>query len=375
MDCVELTKLTTWERRFLLAVNQMKSIFYFASSFLCLSASFALENSIEEPFIEPSIPTHSVAYTPEAVTTEPRGLITPTVSPRVEQGQDVLIDIDFIWWKSYVSNFDYAQINGDILTPHFKFQPGLKVGTGMDLYHDGWDVYTEYTWLYQPDLKNSGNSLTPGYSSLITPFAQGAEEGILSSIAILNTSALRKSLFNILDAEVGRNFFISKRLTLRPNIGIKGASLFERTKITYTGRGPINSAAATLRQNLSGLGIKAGIDTLWHIIPSFGFYGNLSITALWGSFHNTFINKFTLNGDFSSRSYYRNTQDILPVIEAGLGLSYMVWFKQNQYQFYTKAGWEEQIWIGYNKNIVNGMSSSCGSLTLQGLTWKLGLAF
>ena len=101
MDCLELTKLTTWERRFLFAVNQMKSIFYFASSFLCLTASFALENSIEEPFIEPSIPTHSVAYTPEAVTTEPRGLITPTVSPRVEQGQDVLIDIDFIWWKSY----------------------------------------------------------------------------------------------------------------------------------------------------------------------------------------------------------------------------------------------------------------------------------
>ncbi len=309
------------------------------------------------------------------MTTEPRGLITPTVAPRVNQGMGILVDAAFIWWKSYVSSFDYAQINGSVLSPCFTFEPGFKLGTGMDLYHDGWDIYSQYTWFHQPDLKNASSSSTPGYSTLIIPFAQSVESGVLNAIAITSTTSQRKSLFNILDCEVGRNFFISKRLTLRPNIGLKAASLFERTKISYDGSGPVSSSAITLRQNLSGLGIRGGFDTMWHIIPSFGFYGNLAVTALWGSFHNTLINQFTLDGSSSSISCYKNTQDIIPVVEMGLGLSYMVWFKQDRYQFYTRGGWEEQIWVGYNKNLINGMTSVYGSLTLQGLTLKAGLVF
>jgi hypothetical protein len=363
----------------------MKAALFLLTSITCFSSHPIFADSPDDSqndILDSTSPSNSrpelpasVAYQPDPVTIEPRGLITPTVAPRVDKGMGILVDAAFIWWKSYVSNFDYAQINGNVLSPHFEFNPGFKLGTGMDLYHDGWDVYAEYTWVHQPDVKNSGTSSTPGYSTLIIPYAEGIETGILSSVAITNTTAWRKSLFNILDGEVGRNFFISKRLTLRPSIGLKAASLFERSKISYIGNGPVNSSSITLRQNLSGLGIRGGFDTMWHIIPSFGFYGNLALTALWGSFHNTFINDSTINQNAISTSYYKNTQDIIPIVEVGLGLSYMVWFKENHYQFYTKAGWEEQIWIGYNKNLINGMTSTYGSLTLQGLTVKAGLIF
>jgi len=353
----------------------MKSIFYFTTSLLCFSAAlWTDEAKVDETAPQITLPP-SVGYQPEAVTTEPRGLITPTVAPRVNKGQDILIDADFIWWKSYVSNFEYAQIDGNILTPKFQFEPGFKLGTGMDLYHDGWDIYTEYTWLRQPESMNSGTSTDVGYSSFMIAFAQGRDSGILSSIPLLDTTAWRKSEFNILDAEVGRNFFISKRLTLRPHIGLKGASLFEKTKIIYSGTGSVEVDTLILKQNLSGIGIRGGVDTVWHIIPSFGFYGDLSFTALWGSFHNTLSNRALLNGSAWKTSLYRTNQDIVPIFEAGLGLTYMTWFKDNKYQLYAKAGWEEQIWLGYNKNLVNGQISTGGSLTLQGFTAKLGLVF
>ena len=194
-------------------------------------------------------------------------------------------------------------------------------------------------------------------------------------LSLLDAASWRKFTFNILDLEAGRNFFISQSLTLRPHIGLKGASLFEKTKVIYISDGSVETATVYHKQNLSGIGIRAGLNTVWHIIPSFGFYGDIAFTALWGSFHNTFINKMTFSDSSLNYSLYKNTQDILPVFEVGLGISYMIWFKQNRYQFFTKLGWEEQIWLSYNKNIVNGQTSENGSLTMQGLTWKVGFIF
>jgi hypothetical protein len=348
---------------------------YFLFCFSSLTCFADSESPEEETLTAPPPP---IGYQPEKVTTQPKGLITPTVEPRVDEGFGFWIDGDFIWWKSRLSNFDYAQMNGKTISPHFSFEPGFKIGTGMDLQHDGWDGYAEYTWLYEPTLSNSQSfHHTYGYSSLILPFAEGETEGTLSSISLMDAASWRKSQFNILDVEIGRNFFISKRLTLRPNMGIKAAALFEKTKIIYTSASSIASAHLLLKQNLAGVGPRLGMDTLWHITKGFGIYADAAFTAFWGSFHNTLNNRYELAETFSSSSYsvFSNTQDILPVLEAGLGLSYMVWFKEKRYQLYLKAGWEEQIWIGYNKNRVNGLNSADGSLTLQGLTAQAGFAF
>lgn len=353
----------------------MKPILYFASSLFCLSICSAWADAPEEETSAmPPLPP-SVAYQPEAVTKEPRGLITPTVAPRVDRGQDILVDADFIWWKTYESDFDYAQIDGNTLSPKTQFEPGFKVGTGMDLYHDGWDLYVQYTWLRQGEVSNGGSSAEPGYSTFIVPYSQ--KYGVLSTILILDASAWKRYQFNILDVETGRDFFISKRLTLRPHVGIKGASLFEKTKIIYNGTDdiPVETATITLKQNLSGIGIRGGLDTVWYIIPSLGFYGDFAFTALWGNFHNRLISKVILNNELLNYPVKSNSQDIIPVFEAGFGLTYRVWFKKERYELYTKAGWEEQVWVGYNKNLVNGQSNSNGSLTMQGLTWKIGFVF
>lgn len=363
----------------------MKSYFNLFFSVLCLSYTAGFADSAEntsastidptqESESDPIIP--SIGYQPEKVTTQPKGLITPTVEPRVDRGLGFIIDADFIWWKSQVSNFDYAQLEGTILSPSFKFAPGFKVGTGMDLQHDGWDGYAEYTYLYQPTFSTSESfDHELGYSSLILPFVKDPVAGTLSSLSLMDVASWRKSKFNILDLEAGRNFFISKKLTLRPHIGMKLATLFERTKIIYISAGTVKSTKLILQQNLSGLGARTGLDTVWHITRSFGFYGDAAFTALWGSFHNIFNNRLRYTGRYEYQYFNKKTQDILPVFEIGIGLTYMTWFSNERYQLYAKAGWEEQIWLSYNKNVVNGMMSLDGSLTLQGLTAQLGLAF
>lgn len=286
------------------------------------------------------------------INTQPKGVITPPVFPRTQNGLDLNIDVDFLWWKSEVSGTFSGPINNKAKTPPSDFKAGFKVGVGLDLGFDGWDGYAEYTYFNQPTITSSFKAKHPAPSSLI----RVDSDGFLYAPLLRKGYVSREEQFNALDVELGRNFFISRRLTLRPNFGFKGARIFETLDLQA------NSKHYHFKQTLSGLGIRAGLDTVWHLTKSFGLYGDAAVTGLWSSIHN------------SNNSFESHTQTILPVLELGVGLSYQAWFADQSYQLYAKAGWEEQIWINYNQ-ISLSPSPASGSLTLQGLTLKVGFAF
>jgi len=323
--------------------------------------------SLTPPLLANSVP----ASVP--VTKQPKGMITPTVEPRVENGFGLSVDAAFTWWKSQVSGMSFAQTDSSVQSPHWKFVPGFKVGLGIDIDFDGWDLYAEYTWFRQGLTKGfAASEYGPGYSSFIHT---NTSTGALSSMILTKASSTRKSQFNIVDLELGRNFFISKRLALRPNLGFKLARMFEKTTLREIQEGEMGFTNLNLSQQLSGVGIRAGIDTVWHLSRTFGFYGDLALTSLWSSIHNHCNSYVSDDGVQTDRLIPMKNQTILPVIEMGVGLSYMQWFANERYQLYAKAGWEEQIWIGYNYNTPSGTFNNTGNLTLQGLTTKLGLAF
>jgi hypothetical protein len=64
--------------------------------------------------------------------------------------------------------------------------------------------------------------------------------------------------------------------------------------------------------------------------------------------------------------------EVIPVLELGLGLTYMAWFDNDEYLFQVSAGWEEQVWLDFN-HFINTFRN--GNLSLQGLTVKVGFAF
>jgi len=63
------------------------------------------------------------------------------------------------WWKPTQQGLEYASsgvINnlgesltarGNVHSPNFSFTPGFKVGLGVNLPYDGWDLTAEYTWI------------------------------------------------------------------------------------------------------------------------------------------------------------------------------------------------------------------------------------
>lgn len=310
--------------------------------------------------------------TPTNPVAAPKGVITP-VAPKAPNGLGIFANADFTWWKSNVSGMSFAEVNNRILSTPSEFRPGFKIGVGLDMDFDGWDTYAEYTWFYQPWKTNSTTSNNNNNYSSFVHF--NTESSSLSSLAIASASSSRKEQFNILDLECGRNFYISRQITLRPFFGLKLARMLEKTKIIESQKGEDGNIKLFLSQSLSGVGGRAGINTFWHITTHFGMYGDLALTALWSRIHNHYNSYFSFNDNSSHRSNKLNTQILLPVMEIGLGIAYETWFAQERYQLYAKAGWEEQVWINYNYNTPNGTVNNTGSLTLQGLTAKIGLAF
>ena len=348
----------------------MKHFFSIALAYFCITSSLACTEESES-----TSQPKSLQVPAEGVAMLPKGLITPTVQPLVRDGWNIVTDVDFIWWKSHVSNSNFAIVNHRPMSPPSPFQPGLKVGTGMGMIHDGWDLYFQYTWLRQLETSKSAIANLPSFSTQAFPFLNPSQPETLSVMLLSFAKLSRKFEFNVLDSDIGRNFFISKRLTLRPFFGFKLASMFEKTKIFYEGLGSVRNSASQASQNLNGIGIRGGINTVWYIVRTLGFYGDLALTTLWSDFHNRWNN--SVSADALSHSYQikNTTLDEIPVLEAGLGATYMVWFAKERYLLTLKAGWEEQVWLNYNQNLPCSASNISGSLTLQGLTVKVGFAF
>jgi hypothetical protein len=190
----------------------------------------------------------------------------------------------------------------------------------------------------------------------------------------------------VIDLELGRRFFLSKFLTLRPYFGVKTAWISQRERLVYTvannatnGLGvnaiavPFGDAITQLNQKAKlrswGIGIRGGIAPVWYFMKDFGLYGNLAVSGMWTQYRN--VGKTAYSGTMSGLTSYisSSTHSITPVVELGLGLTYITRFYNEAYALTISGGWEQQMWIGFN----GGRRG--GAMTLQGLTLQVGFEF
>jgi hypothetical protein len=327
----------------------------------------------------------------ERVTTLPDQSASPAVGPAVHNTLNITTAVDFIWWKTYLANMEYAWegvidlINvptnespkrGNIKNPDFHFAPGFKVGFGLTFKHDGWDLYSRYTWL--DTHSHTHTTGQPGIGLLGTfPLT------ITNTIFTATLASVKwEQKFSVVDLEIGRNFFISQRLTLRPHVGLKFDWIKEKFRerhFTEVGS-VIVDAIIRRKEDVWGIGIRCGLNTVWHFTKCFGLYGDIAATALWSDFH-TRLKEHALQTspnvalELDTFNTHQKIQQVMPVLETGLGFIYQQWFHQDRHLFFAKAGWEGQIWFDYNQLIQPPIAPKCGSLSFQGLTAEIGFTF
>ncbi len=319
--------------------------------------------------------------------------ITPSANPMVTHWADPYITADFIWWRAQEDGLVYAfdgasttpgvsASKGRIHQPRFKYEPGFKVGFGLKFRHDGWDFYSNYTWLQTNSDQTKRTTHKPASSSLISNYL--IEGTVPAFVSIANEAKANWSLhFNALDLELGRNFWISRWLTLRPQFGLKFSWIKQNYHVQYEDASTVTGsglADANIRlhneQRQWGLGIRTGLDAAWYMWRKWCIYGEFDFTALWNSMHIT--RKDTTSSpdteSFTSLNTKRRNHPVTAILELGLGLRFETTFHNDDYLFMLQAGWEDQIWFDHNELFfINSQAPS--NLTFEGLTIKAGFDF
>jgi hypothetical protein len=331
----------------------------------------------------------------DQLSSPPNKMITPPAGFASLEGVGFSLFADFIYFEARVNNFDYAlsgsstyndtlalSSQGKTYFPSFNYMPGFKVGMDVALGHDNWDLMLDYMWL-NGDGDKSETFATYEKSTLEETRGFFFEKDPTSRMTEADGNF--GYLLNFFNLSLGRDFFISNYLTLRPFMGLSGG--FDRTDtlVHYTFSDDDTEAtgdfiAQYYKQRFWGVGFNAGLNTAWCFNDSWSIFGDLKFMNLWSNYTSTFKERNYPIVDslveYTSETVPANIKGsqygIQNVIDLQMGIRFKMRFNDDQMGFQCQLGWEQQLWINHVQSpVANGTSN----LSIQGLDLRARFDF
>ncbi len=313
-------------------------------------------------------------------------------------GNNTFITASYLWWTAREEGLAFAgngvNINlfddagaGNVYHPDWQWASGFKIALGLNLRHDDWDIVGRYTWIDFHGHKTSANDHYPlvGNNELL-PYWINYRDNLLHNFA---NQTLEKAhgnwqlLFQTFDCELGKSYFATQMVIVRPFTGIKVAWQRAKYRVGYhfnqDGYQPLTLVKMRQYQNLWGVGIRSGLDLNFLFSRNWSLNSSLAFTPLLSHYgvdrldlgstgeQTAFLTLFDAHNDFYKLS---------GIFEAFLGLQFDTWIdKSHRYHMQGKLGWDEQIWINHNQLIKRQEISSHGDLSLHGLQVEIRVDF
>ena len=308
----------------------------------------------------------------------PTGCINPDARPQVQCGYNLFVEAELLWWSVYEYGLDYAMksrhtdtptslINkGETVGPGNNYSWAFRFGVGYNLPHDGWDLRANWTFFNN---EVTDHARAPHVGGLFPIWGTPDFGGVLDDLVLDNISVAKANCkwdveLNIIDLELGREFFTSKYLTLRPHMGFRYVRLDQTYHVTYDQ--PINAQnweylGADPRQSKDlirnsndfwGFGLRGGFDTQWGISNGFSIYGNFALALLHGHFHISQEEYIRSKNDRSriNRMDFNNRKRVgRATTDLALGLRWDHMFEGDRFHLGLQLGWEHHMFFGQNQ--------------------------
>lgn len=309
----------------------------------------------------------------------------PNTSTRTQSSSSGwAVSADFLAW--YASE-EVGSIWADVITvgdnsstwraPGFKFKwdYGFRLGTGYDLVYDQWDTALYWTWF-----RTEARHTIP--SQLDTRIGPEFDAGFLNGDIPQSLSAKWSLLLNMFDWELGRSYWVSKSLSLRPFLGLKGGWIHQPIhahyyNLTIDSVPTSNSGREHVKNNFWGIGPLGGVNTKWRVrnfgSHFFNFFGDFSMATLWGTWNCGDVYKNTVSRKFSVNTK-RSTLGAL-MFRGFMGIGWDVDFRSGRSHFAAKLGYETQIWLNQLRIATFQLQRLHTDLTLQGVTFNVRFDF
>ncbi|MCH9614718.1 MAG: hypothetical protein SP1CHLAM54_13150 [Chlamydiia bacterium] len=360
------------------------------ASFLALSVSLAAYNDKDD--------AHAKSAPPKLQSDLPQREVTPSAGPRVNNGWDVFISADFIYWSPRIDGLGYELTGfgngtatpkkGSVHHPNWSWEPGFKVGLGFGLGTDGWDLQGQYVWIRSKDTESKGISTAGQYPMWNIANQYNNPQFNSSGEAPVKAAKCRWDFYwNEIDANLGRNMYLSQYFATRPFVGLKATWTGTSYNLSYTRPADTdNDSQIDVRDRLNieqkqwGIGVEAGFNNAWHFTKEFSLYSDFCLTGLYGNYNVHRVDTRTQvpegsNTTFTIFNFKNNVYTLKPLLEMAIGLRYETWFADDEYHFLIQAGWEEVFLYDYNQLTKLTEESNHGDLSMQGLTVKVRFDF
>lgn len=237
----------------------------------------------------------------------------PAVRPKTCNG-DIIITGAALYWNasqdgeetSLLNNVtvfpinpttdDIQQLNNlvsaEYKQPAREWSPGFKFGLGYVSACDGWDVGV--IWTYFQNFSSKRIEADPSDHQTLIPLwsAFVSSAGEITFARDIRTYRLLK--LNLVDVDLGREFWTSKYLSFRPFIGFRYSTIEQKLALihrsgSWSARTNPNqlpfASKVNIKNDFKGFGLRAGFDTIWNLGCGWAFQGNLASSIIYGRFH------------------------------------------------------------------------------------------
>ena len=311
---------------------------------------------------------------------ENRGGTLPSSRFEVEDGYNIFLTTDFLWWRAQEDGLYFGQegfrgtttnnppigeqnFKGNLAKINPPWEPGVRIGLGGNMPYDEWDIFLQWTY-FKTDARQSEHNGV---------IALWGHQNIDQNVTERAKANWNLDMY-VLDAELGRSFWVGKYLSMRPFFGLRGAWLDQEFKVHYDfATNPIISTKIRANTDFYSGGLRGGVDMRYNLFGGWSFYGQSSFSMLYGRFICDFHEHENDTRIAKTEDEYH--QGIFTT-QMTLGVRWDTYVSHSRYHFTISAAWEQNIWFDVNQmnhfihqlhegNMVKGN----GNLTTQGGTF------
>lgn len=282
---------------------------------------------------------------------------------------DFYVSLDFLYWEGTERGLEYALKNKassfeqdlQLYTPSFGFEPAFRIGAGMHLPHDDWDLELTYTRFYNHTTNQTSHDFigNPSGGILAVWTSSTAFQGNNFRALWQNSEAKWKIHSHFFDLILKHHLWMSSAIALEPAFGLKLALLQQRYSVLYENGNttlPLQfiSSSIAMKNRSFNLGPTFSLSTLWNVSNHFDFLGALSGSLLASHFtvgrneSDVMIQTGTLSLDsLRERDKY---WALRPEASATFGLQWTdcICRSKNGIYYGLSAAYEAQVWWKQN---------------------------
>ncbi len=315
----------------------------------------------------------------------------------------VFATVDFLYWYARESNLEFANTIQYSATPpagptsvqlgyvvkhHYlesKWDAGVRAGLGMNSDCDGWDLYLNWTYI---DNHKSGSKSAPTFTTTTDFTANGLVNGVndpwaspidpadgvsFVQVAAPQISAKWSVIFNQIDLEFGKKYWVSKCFTLRPYTGVRGAWTHTNFHVEADNPSVFVSGNTTtvfsstdsnkFRNKFWGVGVLGGLQPQfvfgdWCGCGGFSLYGNVEGALIWGKYQgrNALFHTLTETDiatgistldSLTSPVEKDNFSRMQGILDLGIGIRWEETWCCDRYMTSIDLGWEHHYWFDF----------------------------